>query len=99
NAGEGASGQRAEPLANRCFTANAALTTELDEAWAVETEAPVSHRPLVEDGRVYVADWAGDVRCIDLETGEVTWERHVQDPNSDWPWHGFTGTGALGERL
>ncbi len=69
-------------------------------AWKVETDAPVSHVPLVQDGRVYVADWHGTVYAVDAQSGDVIWRTKVlEQPKTQWPWHGFAGTGALGEGL
>ncbi|HEV7284231.1 MAG TPA: PQQ-binding-like beta-propeller repeat protein [Kaistia sp.] len=68
-------------------------------AWQVEMEHPVSHAPLVEDGRIYGADWGGYVFAIDAGSGEVVWRNKVEEPKTQWPWHGFAGTGTLGGGL
>src|SRR5436305_287775 len=68
-------------------------------AWKIETATPVTHRPLVESGRVYFADWGGTVTAADAKSGKVLWQKAVEKPRTDWSWHGFCGTGALGEGL
>ncbi len=89
---------------NRHINPNAAITSEnisqLQQAWMVETEEEVSHAPLVQDGRVYFADWGGKAYAADAATGEVIWEQQVQETVMEkWPWYGFAGTGALGEGM
>src|SRR5947209_7521850 len=71
----------------------------LRPAWKIETTPPVTHRPLVENGRVYFADWGGTVTAADAKSGKVLWQKAVEKPRTDWSWHGFCGTGALGEGL
>ncbi|HEV7265202.1 MAG TPA: PQQ-binding-like beta-propeller repeat protein [Falsiroseomonas sp.] len=68
----------------------------LRQAWSFEAPAPVSHTPLIESGRVYAADWDGNVYAFDAQTGDVVWRNKVEQPKTQWPWHGFAGTGALG---
>lgn len=68
----------------------------LGQVWQLETEGLVTHTPLVHDGRLYVADWTGMVYAADAETGDVLWQYRVQESvMSEWPWHGFAGTGTL----
>src|SRR5690348_5129346 len=38
---------------------------QLKLAWKIATETSVSHRPLVENGRVYFADWSGHATAAD----------------------------------
>ncbi|HYH21404.1 MAG TPA: PQQ-binding-like beta-propeller repeat protein [Azospirillum sp.] len=68
-------------------------------AWRHATPNPVSHTPLVADGRVYFADWGGTVYALDAETGKPVWQKTVEQPKTMWPWHGFAGTGTLGGGL
>lgn len=68
-------------------------------AWKVETGANVSHRPLVERGRAYIATWGGEVLCVDVATGREVWRSKLGEPRLEWPVHGFVGTGAIGEGL
>ena len=69
-------------------------------AWKIDTGGRnVSHMPLVEDGRLYFADWGGHVYAADARTGAVLWQRRIERPRKDWPWHGFCGTGALGDGM
>ena len=72
---------------------------QLAQAWRIQTPEPVSHMPLVENGQVYFADWGGTVYAADAATGEVTWQKQVETPNTQWPWYGFPGTGALGDGM
>lgn len=66
-------------------------------AWFVKTNDPCSHMPLVQNGRVYFADWGGDVYCVNAGTGSQVWKKTgLEKPKKMWPWHGFAGTGALG---
>ena len=66
-------------------------------AWRINTKHHVSHTPLVENDRVFFADWGGTVYAADLNTGRILWQSKVENPHKDWPWYGFAGTGALGE--
>lgn len=92
----------AEPPAT-LFNQHADLTAEMDTsrvadlqvAFRIETGDPVSHAPLIDDGRVYFADWSGRVWVADAATGEVHWSRQIEQPKREWPWHGFAGTGAM----
>jgi polyvinyl alcohol dehydrogenase (cytochrome) len=75
----------------------AASVENLEHAWTLETEGYVTHTPLVDARRVYVADWSGRVYAVNRETGNVLWKKKVHEPKSEWPWHGFAGTGAQSE--
>jgi polyvinyl alcohol dehydrogenase (cytochrome) len=67
---------------------------QLRLAWKVTTQEPVSHAPLLHNGRVYFADWGGTAYAVDAETGEVIWKNKVENPKK-WPWHGLAGTGEI----
>lgn len=90
-----------DTLANRRVNPGAGINAKnadkLDEAWRVTGDDPVSHMPLVQDGVVYFADWGGNVYAVDLTSGDTVWKKAIGDPKKEWPWHGFAGTGALGE--
>ena len=71
---------------------------QMEYAWSVPTEAPVSHTPLLAGERAYFADWNGFVYAVNAEDGSIIWKKKVQETVHDqWPWHGFVGTGAIGE--
>lgn len=77
---------------------NAGNVGSLKLAWEVKTNDPVSHTPLMQNGKVYFADWGGDVYGVDAQTGKVAWKQtKLENVQKDWPWHGFAGTGALGD--
>lgn len=84
--------QRAEAAA----AIDAGSLGRLSPAWVFKTDHPVSHTPLPAGDRVYVADWGGTVYALDRQSGTIIWQNKVQKPNMQWPWHGFAGTGALG---
>jgi polyvinyl alcohol dehydrogenase (cytochrome) len=84
---------------NHHADADAAINVEsvsrLQQAWHIETDGYVSHVPLVDEGRVYFADWEGNVYSVALDSGRVVWKKKIHEPNKAWPWHGFAGTGLL----
>ena len=56
--------------------------------------------PIVDGARLLVADWGGNVQAIDSASGVVEWKQSIHTPNTEWPWHGFAGSGATdGETL
>lgn len=57
----------------------------LEQAWHIQTPEPVSHTPLLANGRVYFADWGGTVYAADATTGKVMWQQQVETPNTQWP--------------
>lgn len=70
----------------------------MDVAWTINTDGPVSHRPLVVGDDVLFADWSGNAWSVDGETGEQNWKtKPAESVMTEWPWHGFTGTGAIGD--
>jgi polyvinyl alcohol dehydrogenase (cytochrome) len=67
------------------------------EAWYMPTKEEVTHKPLVENGTLYFADWGGNVYAVEAETSKQIWKKKVQDKVMEkWPWYGFAGTGTLG---
>jgi outer membrane protein assembly factor BamB len=64
----------------RCFDAETG-----DEIWEVEYDAPGDldygnsprATPLIRDGRVILLGALGDLHCVELETGEIIWKRHL----------------------
>lgn len=51
-------------------------------AWNVTRPGPLAFTtmPLVQDGRVYVADGSGTIAALDAATGDVLWEEAVGSP-------------------
>jgi polyvinyl alcohol dehydrogenase (cytochrome) len=80
-------------------TISSANVAQLHLAWMIPTQASISHMPLVENGRLFFADWAGNAYAADAQTGKLLWQKHLQDPNLKWPWWGFAGVGALGQGM
>ena len=76
---------------------NATNVKNMKLNWKYTTPHAVSHTPLVDDTGVYFADWGGFVYKVDKNNGKLIWQKKVEDPKSDWPWHGFAGTGTLGD--
>lgn len=92
-------------LANRradlrtAISSDGVATDGMKLAWKIPTDNPVSHRPLVGEGRVFFADWGGTVYAVDASSGKVLWQKQVEQPKKMWPWHGFAGTGILGDGM
>lgn len=78
-------------------TLSSANAAGLHLAWMIPTKGSVTHMPLVDNGRVFFADWAGDAYAADPTSGQILWQKHLQDPNLSWPWWGFAGVGAVGQ--
>ena len=71
---------------------------QLNVTWFAPTDGMISHRALLGDGRIYVADWDGMVYAIDPQSGRELWKQQVeQNVQTGWPWYGFAGTGDFGE--
>jgi polyvinyl alcohol dehydrogenase (cytochrome) len=69
----------------------------LNLTWFAPTDGMISHRALLGDGRIYVADWDGKVYAMDAQSGHELWKKQIeQNVQSKWPWYGFAGTGDLG---
>ena len=53
--------------------------------------------PIISQGRVYVCGAAGNLRCLDVKTGAVVWERDTyEDFNSKREFHGEPPQGYFG---
>ncbi len=84
------------------FTAtavNSQNAARLQQAWHIQTEHEVTHVPLVDGGHVYFADWGGNAYAADAASGRILWKKNLEKPVMQWPWHGFAGSGALGEGM
>jgi polyvinyl alcohol dehydrogenase (cytochrome) len=55
-------------------TANAG---RLNVDWVVETGGDVSATPAVDEERVYVPDWQGNLYAVDRDTGAIVWARTI----------------------
>jgi polyvinyl alcohol dehydrogenase (cytochrome) len=78
-------------------TISSATAAQLHLAWMIPMQEEISHTPLVENGRLYTADWGGSAYAIDARTGQILWQKKLEEPREDWAWYGFAGTGALGQ--
>jgi polyvinyl alcohol dehydrogenase (cytochrome) len=54
-----------------------ATVGDLAVKWITATGGDVSATPAVDDEKVYVPDWAGNIYALDRETGGVVWTRTV----------------------
>ena len=45
--------------------------------WRTPARDMVEAKPLVREGRLYVADWANTVHCLNAATGDVLWQQTV----------------------
>jgi outer membrane protein assembly factor BamB len=82
--------------------------TGLEEAWTIPATAQSSYgafssSPVVSEGVVYMQDLESNVQAIDLESGDVLWEKKYQDPTQgpngisvgDGRVYGATANGAF----
>jgi polyvinyl alcohol dehydrogenase (cytochrome) len=83
--------------ANQGVDLNSKNVDRLRPAWHISTSEPVTHTPLVDadTGIVYFADWGGNVYAAHAGNGKLIWQKHLEDPNEQWAWHGFAGGGTL----
>ncbi|PRY09666.1 polyvinyl alcohol dehydrogenase (cytochrome) [Pontibacter ummariensis] len=77
-------------------TINSTNVSNLKMDWKYATPTPVSHAPLVDDTGIYFGDWGGTVYKVD-RNGQLIWKKDIEQPKKMWPWHGFAGTGTLGD--
>jgi polyvinyl alcohol dehydrogenase (cytochrome) len=50
----------------------------LKTKWVYTAAGDVSATPAIVAGRVYVPDWAGNILCLDANTGAVVWKKDVE---------------------
>ncbi len=67
--------------------------------WTAQSKYLITHKPLVDQGIVYYADWGGTVYAADAITGKILWENKIQSVDSKGAWYGFSGTGVLGDDM
>ncbi len=67
---------------------NSQNVNQMKLAWQLKTDDYVSHTPLVDSDRVYVADWGGNVYAANAKTGKLLWRNNIEQPKTKWPWHG-----------
>ena len=89
----------AETLGNQHANLRAAITSanahSLRAAWLVRTPGPVSSTPIVWRGSLLFSDWRGWAWRVNALTGKVIWKRHLDTPDTTWPWYGLAGTGVV----
>jgi len=54
----------------------------LTEAWEYPTQYSISSTPVVQDGVVYFADWAGNVYSVNVDEGSLNWVVNLGAPIS-----------------
>ena len=87
---------------------NASNVNELTEAWSLPLKAQSTYgsyasTPIIDKGVIYSQDLVSDVQAINLESGEVEWEKKYQSPShgpnglvvADGLVFGATATGAF----
>jgi len=75
---------------------NSRSVKDLTVLWQVKSKDLITHEPLVHNSRVYFADWGGKVYSVDALSGKVIWEKSIEQVDPTWGWHGFAGTGVVG---
>ncbi len=75
---------------------NSNNVSQLQQAWMVNTPDEVTCMPLIENGKVFFADWGGNAYAVDASNGTVIWQKNLEQPQTSWPFYGFAGTGTLG---
>src|SRR4051812_33966905 len=72
---------RLDEAANRHADPGAAIDSsnvgQLRQSWRIASDGPITHRPLIRNGRIYFADWNGVVSAADITTGKVLWRKQV----------------------
>jgi polyvinyl alcohol dehydrogenase (cytochrome) len=74
SAGGNSANTRYQASEHEISVANAA---DLAVDWVVETGGDVSATPAVDEDRVYVPDWAGNLYAVDRDTGAIAWTRTI----------------------
>lgn len=59
---------------------SSANASQLHLAWMIPTQAPATHMPLVNNGRVFFADWGGFAYAADAGTGKILWQKQLEGP-------------------
>ena len=79
----------------------AGVAHHLPHADVLVRHRPGRATPTVDGDRVYVVGAAGDLYCLDVETGDVLWEKHyIADYDSFIPTWGVTSAPIVdGDRL
>ena len=86
--------------ASTLTTINSSNVGTLAQKWHFPTKDPVSGKPILNNGKVYFADWGGYVYSLDQQTGQVIWQNQVETQvKKEWPWHGFAGSGMMGDNV
>ena len=80
--------------------ADTELPEKLEPRWALEAPDGVSATAAIGGGRGYVADLSGNLRCVDLDSGEVAWTYAALEnvPENSFP-PGFKSSPALTEDM
>ena len=71
---------------NSRYQATSAVTSSniglLQKAWEYPTQYSISSTPVVQDGVVYFADWAGNVYSVEVDDGSLNWMVNLGGPIS-----------------
>ena len=63
------------------YQANSAITSStvatLSAQWSITTAGSVTSTPVVLNGNVYFADWAGNVYSASVATGHINWQTNL----------------------
>ena len=66
---------------NSRYQAGSTITADnvaaLERAWSFRTREDVTSTPVVRDGRVYFADWGGNVYAVEVASGALVWQQKV----------------------
>ena len=72
---------------------------QLELAWKLQATDYVTHTPVLHHGRIYFADWGGNVYSADARSGRTLWKKNLYKPEDKWAWHGFAGRGVVADDL
>lgn len=90
-----------ETLLNQHATYKSTITSgnvnSMQMSWKYPTNHPVTHAPVIDNTGLYFADWGGTVYKVNKENGKLLWKSKIEEPKTNWPWHGLAGTGTLGD--
>jgi len=79
--------------------AGTTLPDQLELLWELETHDGVTSTAAIDSGRAYVAELSGNVRCLDLKSGQEYWHHRTiesQDPEEFAP--GFNAPVTLSDK-